>query len=64
MDDFHPELEIPADVQPIDIALHTRFYERHLQVLPYPYIGQDSGRLPLLYFCLNSLDLLGTLEKV
>lgn len=64
MEDVQLELQIPADVQPIDVALHTRFYERHLSVLPFPYIGQDTGRLPLLYFCLSSLDLLGTLDQV
>lgn len=44
--------------------LHVRFFGFHLKVLPYQYLSQDTGRLPLLFFALSALDVLGQVDKV
>lgn len=48
----------------INKALHTRYFKRCLGILPPQMLGYDSSRTSLVYFCLASLDLLGTLHTV
>lgn len=48
----------------IDKKLHSKYFLRFLGLLPPSQIHHDSSRTSIVYFCLASLDLLGTLESM
>ncbi|ODV80049.1 geranylgeranyltransferase beta subunit [Suhomyces tanzawaensis NRRL Y-17324] len=43
-------------------AKHDKFFNRCLQALPASLQSEDSNKLALIYFCLNGLSLLKTLQ--
>ncbi|KAH6560466.1 hypothetical protein BASA62_010476 [Batrachochytrium salamandrivorans] len=54
-----PPTEISAPERWID----TKYFERHLHILPSHYSQGDTNRMTLGYFCVAGLDLLGTLDS-
>ncbi|EMR08854.1 hypothetical protein PNEG_02641 [Pneumocystis murina B123] len=46
----------------LDIDKHTKFHLRHLKMLPHDYLFSDTSRMSICFFCICSLDLLGSLE--
>ncbi|KAG4305640.1 hypothetical protein PORY_001196 [Pneumocystis oryctolagi] len=46
----------------LDIDKHTKYHLRHLDFLPHHYLYADTSRISIAFFCLSSLDLLGSLE--
>ncbi|KAG5437522.1 hypothetical protein PCANB_000950 [Pneumocystis canis] len=45
------------------IHKHTEYHLRHLDFLPDYYLFTDTSRMSMAFFCISSLDLLGSLEK-
>ncbi|KTW31389.1 hypothetical protein T552_00034 [Pneumocystis carinii B80] len=46
----------------LDINKQTEFHLRHLKMLPHNYLFTDTSRMSICFFCISSLDLLGSLE--
>jgi len=43
---------------------HEKYLLHMLNVLPWPYVSQDSTRMTLIYFVIGSLDVLGKIDRV
>ncbi|CCJ28302.1 unnamed protein product [Pneumocystis jirovecii] len=46
----------------LNIDKHTKYHLRHLNFLPHHYLFADTSRMSIVFFCVSSLDLLGSLE--
>ena len=43
---------------------HAKYFMSLLKELPSPYVGLETSRLTVIYFCVIALDIMGRLEQV
>jgi geranylgeranyl transferase type-1 subunit beta len=43
---------------------HAKYFMSLLKELPSPYVGLETSRLTVIYFCVVALDMMGRLEQV
>ena len=48
----------------LDVSRAIKYFMYNLQLPPQAYVGAETNRMTLCYFCVSALDLLGSLDKI
>ena len=54
----------PSTIRPFDRPRTIGYFLHHLNQLPEEYLGAETNRLTLCYFCVSALDILDALDQL